>query len=169
MSLEECSIVPNDVIVNEKEAGDADWVVPAWDSKGRHTLSMLPLGEPVMNMAGICLISTVWAFVGGGSTTASKDFVLQAETVEALEGGPVVIRLKLTYQGVQPIKILSYSTGPVLELGISVAQGWKPIPKPKIVWLSDRIATRTLNPREELSHIFLHIKNTLPFPLARPC
>ncbi len=59
----------------------------------------------------------------------ADDFTLLAEVVEALEGGPVVLRVTLTYHREKPVKLLGFSWYPGDEEGcaFSTPRGWERI------------------------------------------
>ena len=59
----------------------------------------------------------------------AEDFDLKAEKVEALEGGPVVIKLDLSYHGKNPVEAehgsLYPATGGFWQAGVSAPKEWK--------------------------------------------
>jgi hypothetical protein len=80
-----------------------------------------------------CLGAVVLAALACAQTRAG-DFSLKAESVEALEGGPVVLRLTLTFRGEKPASVLS----PCLTdaegcIGLSAPKEWERIEP----WITD--------------------------------
>lgn len=57
----------------------------------------------------------------------AADFTLQAQTVEALEGGPVVLRVTLIYQGKEPVAVNPASLLSPPPVYVEAPNGWNAI------------------------------------------
>ena len=64
----------------------------------------------------------------------NSDFALKAEVIEALEGGPLVVKATLTYRGREPTEVRGQSGEPSTE--VEGFTGWRPR-QPPIFQISD--------------------------------
>jgi hypothetical protein len=63
--------------------------------------------------------------LSGDVPTRAADFTLKTETVEALEGGPVVLRVRLTYQGEERVEVNPLSLTSLPPVYVEAPKGWK--------------------------------------------
>jgi len=80
-----------------------------------------------MRSTSLFLAGLMVAIPACGKATCRKppvaDFDLQAEVIEALEGGPVVLRVTLTYQGERPVEML-FAIPEADGCAFSTPKGW---------------------------------------------
>lgn len=91
----------------------------------------------------------------------AKDFVLKGEILEAFEGGPVVVRLTLSYAGTQPTEIPdAYHLGDDV-ISIDAPDSWEerpPRPRLLVVWPGPK----RIRPNEEVSEVvYVHHRYTI--------
>ena len=73
-------------------------------------------------------ILIIFIFFGSISTACealpASDFSLKAHVVEALEGGPVIIKITLIYQGKQTITIRAFASQPTHHIEAGIPDDW---------------------------------------------
>lgn len=74
-------------------------------------------------MTQLTSVGFFWAGLAFGTAPLEQPFSLRAEVVEALEGGPVVVRVSYSYTGVRPIDV-SWSAPHNASWGFEGSNGW---------------------------------------------
>src|SRR5947208_3525767 len=103
---------------------------------------------------GLCANSALVAHDKADKGTATSDFRLRAEVLEVLEGGPVVLRVTLTYLGDTPVEIMDYRNwfhDTVIK--IDATETWKKYPPRRSFLTHGQPGRETLRKHDRLTEV----------------
>jgi hypothetical protein len=89
---------------------------------------------------------------GGSSPARDGDFTFKAEVIECLEGGPVVLRVTLTYNGQTPVVVRnSLKLWREFAVGLSTPSGWRRFEGNRIIQGPGLVGPQIFDPGEAYS------------------
>ncbi len=101
-----------------------------------------------------CGLSFCLPTADGAAVANASDFVVQAELVEALQGGPLIVKVTLLYQGDEARKVDQSAIRS--NLGLEVPEGWDFVPRARGVSGPIRVVRTIAKGDRWTQTVFLH-------------